>query len=184
MTQTTKQIARISIHAPLAGCDQRGNLRRHPLPHYFNPRTPCGVRPRRRACAHTCANFNPRTPCGVRPRPAIAAASVFRISIHAPLAGCDAPILPRPCCWRFQSTHPLRGATSEISWPCTAAAFQSTHPLRGATLHQPLRPVHRHISIHAPLAGCDSDRNTPSSADMHFNPRTPCGVRPFFAVIY
>ncbi len=34
-------------------------------------------------------------------------------------------------------------------------AFQSTHPLRGATASlRPLRPL-RHISIHAPLAGCD-----------------------------
>ena len=78
----------ISIHAPLAGCDGC-NADNQTNCANFNPRTPCGVRPRRRACAHTCANFNPRTPCGVRPRPAIAAASVFRISIHAPLAGCD-----------------------------------------------------------------------------------------------
>ena len=41
-----------------------------------------------------------------------------------------------------------------------AEAFQSTHPLRGATLV--LRQLRRfvQISIHAPLAGCDSSRST------------------------
>ena len=80
-------INRISIHAPLAGCDEydrfsvRGKL-------YFNPRTPCGVRrylakelrkrgisihaplagcdPQRLALCLSPRNFNPRTPCGVR----------------------------------------------------------------------------------------------------------------------
>ena len=58
-----------------------------------------------------------------------------RISIHAPLAGCDA----RP---------------------------------------QPDRGRHRWISIHAPLAGCDAETEyVASTADINFNPRTPCGVR-------
>ena len=61
------QIVRISIHAPLAGCD--------PLKHVsdgakrnFNPRTPCGVR-RGTICRRHggITYFNPRTPCGVRP---------------------------------------------------------------------------------------------------------------------
>ena len=33
------------------------------------------------------------------------------------------------------------------------------------------------ISIHAPLAGCDSSRIKPFSVISYFNPRTPCGVR-------
>ena len=55
--------------------------------------------------------------------------------------------------------------------------FQSTHPLRGAT---PIVHVHygqRFISIHAPLAGCDSMRGYVSPSACNFNPRTPCGVR-------
>ncbi len=36
---------------------------------HFNPRTPCGVRPRGRPPTAACARyFNPRTPCGVRRR--------------------------------------------------------------------------------------------------------------------
>ena len=79
------------------------------------------------------------------------------ISIHAPLAGCDKfgflraremrNFNPRTPCGVRQNVH-------EISH--TARIFQSTHPLRGATLR-----VYHHfpviqISIHAPLAGCDS----------------------------
>ena len=83
-------IFRISIHAPLAGCDQA-------LAEF-------GI---------SMADFNPRTPCGVRPRERGKLQRRLGISIHAPLAGCDlrldfinAFFVP------FQSTHPLRGATN------------------------------------------------------------------------
>ena len=34
------------------------------------------------------------------------------------------------------------------------------------------------ISIHAPLAGCDTEHDLPAAlGDIYFNPRTPCGVR-------
>ena len=102
---------RISIHAPLAGCDQdtvtpetllKGFQSTHPLRGAtscncvivsinmnFNPRTPCGVRPSTLRFSANSLNFNPRTPCGVRPRQNMASRTVVT----------------------FQSTHPLRGAT-------------------------------------------------------------------------
>ena len=55
----------ISIHAPLAGCDD-GDCMSGQQNTDFNPRTPCGVR---RAAARSLwpdRHFNPRTPCGVR----------------------------------------------------------------------------------------------------------------------
>ena len=81
---------RISIHAPLAGCDQGGRARLLYACH-FNPRTPCGVR-RRGQMVHVEAGgyFNPRTPCGVRRNPSLLVRVLRFISIHAPLAGCDA----------------------------------------------------------------------------------------------
>ena len=81
----------ISIHAPLAGCDQ---VKRRCFDHriHFNPRTPCGVRQRSRAMMpKSHRHFNPRTPCGVRP----------------------AQQVSRPRSVPFQSTHPLRGATAK-----------------------------------------------------------------------
>ena len=38
-------------------------------------------------------------------------------------------------------------------------------------------PAAHPISIHAPLAGCDSSGWARAWAYRHFNPRTPCGVR-------
>ena len=125
--------SRISIHAPLAGCDA---YQRPPWPggRHFNPRTPCGVRQNVVNADGSQPYFNPRTPCGVRrDRPAQGAQCVL-ISIHAPLAGCDAES------------------------PSAASGKYS-------------------ISIHAPLAGCDVMVTPFSIARRHFNPRTPCGVR-------
>ena len=90
-TRTAPKQPCISIHAPLAGCDEQ--LQRHlPGGIDFNPRTPCGVRRgRRRSGGADQLYFNPRTPCGVRRYGCQrAACSAFCISIHAPLAGCDA----------------------------------------------------------------------------------------------
>ena len=101
------------------------------------------------------------------------------ISIHAPLAGCDllhqcsllvtADFNPRTPCgvrhgkgdpvrnWKqFQSTHPLRGATLQLGVFDLDMIFQSTHPLRGATHGEIAAVLIGTISIHAPLAGCDS----------------------------
>ena len=104
------QIFRISIHAPLAGCD----LPTKEGVNYecnFNPRTPCGVRPEVPDDTILRNDFNPRTPCGVR-RGINFLRFFSRISIHAPLAGCDCSGLSSPQKARkFQSTHPLRGAT-------------------------------------------------------------------------
>ena len=104
---------------------------------------------------------------------------LVRISIHAPLAGCDhssrgnRALLPHfkprtPCGVRQQSC--FSGATT--------SEFQSTHPLRGATRCPGAIPAAQQISIHAPLAGCDGKRGRFGRHGGHFNPRTPCGVRP------
>ena len=147
----------ISIHAPLAGRDQRAfNLTQ--IAQYFNPRAPCGARQERRGLDLS----------GLR-----------HISIHAPLAGRDARTSRSFGSYTlFQSPRPWRGATLaslpllQIQTyfnpraPCgarpgrsgcgqTCHRFQSTRPLRGAT---------------APASSLPS---TPSN----FNPRAPCGAR-------
>ena len=98
----------ISIHAPLAGCDQ--SLRRlRPQARNFNPRTPCGVRPVPYMETPPPLNFNPRTPCGVRQ--ALRTDKILTL--------------------RFQSTHPLRGATESI-FMAVPGSFISIHaPLAG-----------------------------------------------------
>ena len=100
-------------------------------------------------------NFNPRTPCGVR-RDLPSAAR--RMAHFNPRTPCGV----RP--WRFPAVP-------------RAARFQSTHPLRGATRSQRGIAVCLFISIHAPLAGCDTVLLRVCLTFLHFNPRTPCGVR-------
>ena len=132
--QVSEESARISIHAPLAGCDGA-----------FRQRLPA------------CTDFNPRTPCGVR----------RWLRTHA-----DAQS-------KFQSTHPLRGATYDFNNRIRCGGFQSTHPLRGATTFCSQAGRDIRISIHAPLAGCDYTARYGRYHARHFNPRTPCGVRPY-----
>ena len=80
---------------------------------------------------------------------------------------------------QFQSTHPVRGATSFSRGSAATKTFQSTHPVRGATVLSFLRIATTWISIHAPRAGCDVPYSLwVDQGYMHFNPRTPCGVRP------
>ena len=55
--------------------------------------------------------------------------------------------------------------------------FQSTHPVWGATPAEDSKPTAGAISIHAPRMGCDRSSASASTATMHFNPRTPYGVR-------
>ena len=146
---------------------------------YFNPRTPCGVRPDANSEALFSSNFNPRTPCGVR--------LSERRAVKPPRAHFNprTPCGVRQVCLTSSSTN---------------SSFQSTHPLRGATQYRRREGVHAKISIHAPHAGCDkpvqylSARFVPISihaphagcdlfdgqgrrCGQNFNPRTPCGVR-------
>ena len=168
---------------------------------HFNPRAPCGARPRMQSTRAATAHFNPRAPCGARPHSLLTVYRAAGISIHAPLAGRDVQGMSTPgiqC--GFQSTRPLRGATlpspnaltitSDFNprAPCGArptprrprlsgGTFQSTRPLRGATLGDVVCADIGFISIHAPLAGRDSP-NTPDKIHArNFNPRAPCGAR-------
>ena len=78
----------ISIHAPRVGRDRnRSGSRRHS--NDFNPRAPCGARPRVSTLKFLLNNFNPRAPCGARPRPYITLDKTVDISIHAPRVGRD-----------------------------------------------------------------------------------------------
>ena len=153
-----QSLEQISIHAPLAGCDSVAG------------RVMVGsglfqsTHPLRGATSYPFYDDSKRT-----------------ISIHAPLAGCDSfRCTPPQYIVGFQSTHPLRGATLRDSSRWMMATFQSTHPLRGATGRAADRAAGAWISIHAPLAGCDAGRICTCGVSAYFNPRTPCGVRPFW----
>ena len=128
---------RISIHAPLAGYDATAALASG-ADINFNPRTPCGVRPRPLRAKAVPATFQSTHPLRGATVLGNGNGNVLRISIHAPLAGCDVRHShPMISFSRFQSTHPLRGATACSALHFVFPVFQSTHPLRGATSSSP-----------------------------------------------
>ena len=192
----------ISIHAPLAGCDSasasadlivplfqsthplRGaTTRSSPVPsiRVISIHAPLAGRDGIHGLGFRChRGFQSTRPLrGATERKLCVVLTVI-ISIHAPLAGRDrqdvygdharrnfnprAPCGARPAIPRssvsialFQSTRPLRGATMLVRLQQhRRPQFQSTHPLRGAT------SASTYLSL----------------VDVHFNPRTPCGVRP------
>ena len=122
----------------------------------FNPRTPCGVRQAGyTGQAHPTEHFNPRTPCGVRPLILSRRPMTILISIHAPLAGCDHELSKLKADWKISIHAPLAGCDARDVYGIDNGL----------------------ISIHAPLAGCDVQAITNFRVIVHFNPRTPCGVR-------
>ena len=130
----TLDLVRISIHAPLAGCDY--------APGYF---------------LADVENFNPRTPCGVRHGLLRLLCWADHISIPAPLAGCDPAASISACVGlHFNPRTPCGVRRSGDCRTRRRYRFQSTHPLRGATLATYLDAALDRISIHAPLAGCDA----------------------------
>ena len=192
-------IERISIHAPLAGCDPD----RHPR----RDREPISIHAPLAGCDAFSRQPEFKIEIFQSTHPLRGATVTLPvddilpyISIHAPLAGCDACRRARrqraagfqsthplrgatgagegkTCTGGFQSTHPLRGATCISPSGRCSSRFQSTHPLRGATQVGGYFPAAMAISIHAPLAGCDRDVPDFFHPDGDFNPRTPCGVR-------
>ena len=145
----------ISIHAPLAGCDKP---MRHPL------------------IAGLISIHAPLAGCDFSHKKSPFTA---QISIHAPLAGCD----PMATAFitssaGFQSTHPLRGATAigcgrfPLTWD-----FNPRTPCGVRLQLLLITTFNGYISIHAPLAGCDTMLHLFAVVIFDFNPRTPCGVR-------
>ena len=168
----------VSIHALLAECDPYWTSHWAGI-QCFNPRTPCGVRPR--PCPGHFKSTRFQSTHSLRSATAIhiGETKTHEVSIHALLAECDMRSLtignqeksfnPRtPCGVR---PH-LEGQPHAI---CT---FQSTHSLRSATLIKHIAYYPDYVSIHALLAECDVMRILRDYRKKCFNPRTPCGVRP------
>ena len=127
----------ISIHAPLARCDYGGEL---------SP--PCH------------RDFNPRTSCEVRQLLDYTSSAVGQ----------------------FQSTHLLRGATCRYDWTYNQHAISIHAPLARCDRRVVEVVDSAVISIHAPLARCDRALLMSIMLHIYFNPRTSCEVRPAMGV--
>ena len=151
-----RRARRISIHAPLAGCDKTKIM----IDLIVN-------------------NFNPRTPCGVRRDVDQCSFGFDIISIHAPLAGCDRDGRGRQICRRhdFNPRTPCgvrRGGPRQMHG---RHHFNPRTPCGVRPCTFCIASWAYRISIHAPLAGCDRLGAALRYLAEYFNPRTPCGVR-------
>ena len=111
-----------------------------------------------RRCTSFSWNFNPRGPCGPRPL------GISTDSVRS---------------YEFQSSRSLRTATTAKPAPLSRGIFQSSRSLRTATLPVACLAGLDGISILAVLADRDCTGSPRPAARPYFNPRGPCGPRPF-----
>ena len=103
--------SQISIHAPHAGCDEGGvRVTFSILISIHAPHAGCDVKDVQEPTQYK--DFNPRTPCGVRPREDIRELKRLEFQSTHPMRGATPTAETRSRRSVFQSTHPMRGATS------------------------------------------------------------------------
>ncbi|EEQ48792.1 hypothetical protein HMPREF0908_0820 [Selenomonas flueggei ATCC 43531] len=124
----------VSIHAPRVGRDYTG-IGRAALDGGFNPRAPCGARPKAALYRFVVTGFNPRAPCGARlPRIDVVAVG-FDVSIHAPRVGRDHSESPmQSLVDRFNPRAPCGARLTNVMRAVIFDKFQSTRPVWGATV--------------------------------------------------
>ena len=147
-------------------------------------------------------HFNPRAPCGARPRMVLFLPFLMIFQPTRPLRGATFSLLPlvsislyfnprAPCGARHQNGLDLRYSMSHFNprAPCGARLSSLRHHLSRHRNFNPRAPCGARpsldlqaacflgISTHAPLAGRDLFFSTSASSLLYFNPRAPCGAR-------
>ena len=125
------------------------------------------------------------------------------VSIHAPHAGRDVANETLARQNAFQSTRPMRGATKKHYLSMLSRLFQSTRPMRGAThtgkmvykvnrfqSTRPMRGATKNppprggglvmFQSTRPMRGATLTVGGFASGSESFNPRAPCGARPYY----
>ena len=168
----------------------------------FNPRHPCGWRPKVFTFLAFSTLFQSTPPMRVATCDGIVMCGKWQISIHATHAGGDYVLVASALVTVNISIHATH-AGGDKTWQvrhCSLHLFQSTPPMRVATFlphrchHLPtnFNPRHPcgwrhliantitiiiHISIHATHAGGDCNGYAFLTISGNFNPRHPCGWR-------
>ena len=143
----------ISIHAPLAGCDDKRETVYYVLPISIHaPLAGCDFL--------RCRSSEARP-----------------ISIHAPLAGCDRPVPSATACRNnFNPRTPCGVRLASNALTLASVDFNPRTPcgVRPCRPTSPSRPLH--FNPRTPC-GVRPARSSGSGCWRNFNPRTPCGVR-------
>ena len=153
----------ISVHAPRVGRDGKEYTVSGTLMVFQSTRPVWGATMSAMSFPARPCHFNPRAPCGARPRVSSHENDVVKISIHAPRVGRDgstdtgkpsrgisihAPRVGRDvdnaekgvADLGFQSTRPVWGATRVTDAATSTDIFQSTRPVWGATANLTILP--------------------------------------------
>ena len=163
----------------------------------FNPRAPCGARPRLTCYKQICYKFqstrpvwgatiwiftkaifsryfNPRAPCGARRSGTRLHRRAGFISIHAPRVGRDyiSALRARFGC-HFNPRAPCGARRNAAKITHDLQIFQSTRPVWGATDAAPPRTNDRMISIHAPRVGRDQMDTVNAHSPSRFQSTRP-----------
>ncbi len=191
--------AKVSTHAPLAGCDisraegltiylmfqltrpSRGATRfllRRGLSCPVSTHAPlAGCDPRFPGSLPRRLRFNSRAPRGVRLFLSIAIPCDFSFNSRAPRGVRQASFEERHALREFQLTRPSRGATKPRH-AFYLGGYVSTHaPLAGCDYRRRWVFNLSVVSTHAPLAGCDCKSESILKNKNGFNSRAPRGVR-------
>ena len=148
-------LLQVSIHAPHAGRDDLYSFAALSILS-FNPRAPCGARPKQFLLPKQNQKFQSTRPMrGATIQQWIRLLEV-RVSIHAPHAGRDRGDCPQAAPMScFNPRAPCGARLFRHHLPVLRHVFQSTRPMRGATQHHQVHLPSREVSIHAPHAGRD-----------------------------
>ena len=128
--------------------------------------------------------FNPRFPCGKRPRGPADGLAGGPISIHAPRVGSVALWLAVKCASTyFNPRSPCGERHLLLQQGQSHLGFQSTLPVWGASEVGCTVGIEQIISIHAPRVGSVPECIPTGQTRRDFNPRSPCGERHAFAFL-
>ena len=123
--------------------------------------------------------FNPRAPCGARPRGAVWMAALLLFQSTRPMRGATDEFPGTYSACEFQSTRPMRGATPHHRGqrPREAISIHAPHAGRDETRLFPRRG-HLYFNPRAPCGARRRRSGCTSQLTQNFNPRAPCGARP------
>ena len=155
-------------------------LNSRPNNNHFNPRTPCGVRPLEKIQELKAHKF--QSTHSMRSATAFwqEVVKTHKISIHALHAECDFEMCDGVS-MNGISIHALHAECdgSDALQAPLYNEFQSTHSMRSATqLPVRIRPSSPHFNPRTPCGVRPSYASLEFPVLPDFNPRTPCGVRP------
>ena len=145
----------ISIHVPLAGHDAF-----------------CVV------LLNIICNFNPRAPCGARPKTHSRRFSATAFQSTCPLRGTTIARTSSSGTIQLQSTCPLRGTTVSGAFRIvTTSDFNPRAPCGARPTTAPRMPATSSFQSTCPLRGTTCVAARIAFACSNFNPRAPCGAR-------